>query len=215
MASALAVAVGVVLVTGGAPVAPAHAETVEARPAATLPVVDVGRDVTSAATGGSRSGGVVVTIPVGAIMLTTPYTSRRSIELGRAECRRLGSPYAAVVRLDDIVVTDTRAGNLGFTATVTAGRFVSATGASFAGSRAGIVGVTAVQVPGNALRAHDVRVADTAPGAPGLGAPRLVARYPAGLSTGTVRVRGLLAVARVPSWVPAGRYTATLTVTAM
>jgi hypothetical protein len=167
-------------------------------------------------TAGATDGqAVVLTIPVGALTITTPHTVSRPLDLGRAELDLATSTYSASAKISDIVITDTRAGNLGFTTTVVASRFVDAGGDSFAGSRAGFVGLVAHQVPGNALRAADVRLVETMPVAPGLGAPRVFARYPAGLSTGTVRVDGVLAVAQVPSSVSAGRYVARLTFTAL
>ena len=161
----------------------------------------------------ARAG--VVTIPAGALTITTSYSDARPLDLGRAELDQATSTYSARASRVDIAITDTRAGNLGFTATVVASPFVTASGGSFAGSHAGLVGLTADQVPGNALRARDVRVVDTRPGAPGLGGERVFAHYPAGVSLGTTRIHGTLAVAGVPSSVPAGRYAATLTFTAM
>jgi len=158
---------------------------------------------------------IVVTIPGGALTITTPYGVGRSVDLGRADLDQSTSTFAAGARIDGIVITDTRSGNQGFTASVSASRFADARGGSFAASHAGIVDVVADQVPGNALRARDVHVTDTRPGAPGLGGARVFAQYPAGVSIGTVRLHGRLAVAGVPSSVTAGRYVSTLTFTAM
>jgi hypothetical protein len=162
---------------------------------------------------GASAQTVVVTIPAGSLTITTPYSVDRSLDLGSADLDQTTSTYAAGARIDDIVITDTRAGNQGFTASVTSSRFVNANGDSFAGGRAGLVDVAADQVPGNALLASDVRVFDTTPGAPGLARPRVFARYPAGRSLGAVHVHGTLAVTGVPSSVRAGRYLATLTFT--
>jgi len=167
------------------------------------------------ATGTPGAQSVVVTIPAGSITITTPYTRGRPLDLGRADLDQSTSTYSAGARVADIVVTDTRAGNLGFTATVVASRFVSAGGGSFAGSYAGLVELAADQVQGNAMLARQVQLTDTPPAAPGLGSPRAFARYPAGFSTGTVRINGVLEIGKVPSSVRAGDYLATLTFTAV
>ena len=142
---------------------------------------------------------VVVTIPPGSLTMTT--TTMR------------GGPRSAANQVADLVITDTRAGNLGFTAAVVAGQRARGPERFTAGTRLGFVDVVADQVPGNALRAADVEVVDSEPVAPGLGAPRVFARYPAGLSTGTVRVHGRLAVARFPSSATGIRHAARLTFT--
>jgi Bacterial Ig-like domain (group 3) len=158
---------------------------------------------------------VVVTIPAGSITITTPYMRERPLELGRAELIQSTSTYSARARVADIVITDTRPGNLGFTASVVVGRFADGAGGSFEGSRAGLIDLAARQVPNNAMRASDVHMTDTAPAAPGLGSPRVFARYPAGRSIGTVHVQGTFALAAVPSSVHAGVYVATVTFTAI
>jgi hypothetical protein len=162
----------------------------------------------SATYGGEDSVGaqsVVVTIPSGSLTITTPYAAGRPVDLGRADLDQSTSTYAAGARIDRIVITDTRSGNQGFTASVSASRFVSTNGDSFAASRAGLVDLAADQVPGNALRASSVQVVDTRPGAPGLGSSRVFARYPAGLSLGTVRIHGTLAVTGVGAARTSGR----------
>jgi hypothetical protein len=165
--------------------------------------------------GAPGSPSVVVTIPAGYLTITTPHGGTRRSDLGHASLDMATSTSAGRTSLPDIVITDTRAGNLGFTATVVASRFVNERGGSFAGSRAGLTGLAAHQVQGNALRAADVRVLETPPGSPGLGSPRVFARYPAGLSTGTVHVTGVLEVSQLPSSVSAGRFAARLTFTAL
>lgn len=188
----------------------AYTGTADAAPSSSAPV--------SASYGGGGIVGaqsVVVTIPSGSLTITTPYAAGRPVDLGRADLDQATSTYAAGARIDRIVITDTRSGNQGFTASVSASRFVSTNGDSFAASRAGLVDLAADQVPGNALRASSVQVLDTRPGAPGLGSPRVFARYPAGLSLGTVRIHGTLAVTGVPSSISSGRYVALLTFTAI
>lgn len=138
---------------------------------------------------------VVLTIPPGSLTITSAAAYRP--------------------RLADMVITDTRPGNLGFTASVVAGPILDGSGGEYAGARAGLVHLSADQVPGNALRARDVRVSDIRPGSPGLGAPRGFARYPAGLSTGSAHVQGTLAVRGLPAAVRGERLRTTLTFTVM
>ncbi|HEX5332914.1 MAG TPA: Ig-like domain-containing protein [Cellulomonas sp.] len=216
VASSIALDHGVASVTTNALGAGTHllvavySGTSDASPSSSAPV--------SAAYGGEDSVGaqsVVVTIPSGSLTITTPYAAGRPVDLGRADLDQSTSTYAAGARIDRIVITDTRSGNQGFTASVSASRFVSSDGGSFAASRAGLVDLAADQVPGNALRASLVQVVDTRPGAPGLGSSRVFARYPAGLSLGTVRIHGTLAVTGVPSSITSGRYVARLTFTAI
>lgn len=125
---------------------------------------------------GTGVGNVELTIPRGALTIAAPSAVRGG---------------AAIA---DVVITDTRAGNLGFTASVTVGTVGGDGMGSVRGSQVGLVHVHAVQVPGNALRARDVTGIDIRAGDPGLGRPRVFATYPAGLSTGTVRVQGRLDV---------------------
>lgn len=165
--------------------------------------------------GGTGTFNVVLTIPTGALTITSPYSAVRPLDLGRADVDQSTSTFASGARIDDIVITDTRAGNQGFTASMSSSRFVNPDGDSFAASRAGFVDVAADQVTGNAMLASDVRVGDTRPSAPGIGSPCLFARYPAGVSLGTVHVHGTLVMTDIPSSVRAGRYLATLTFTAI
>lgn len=169
-------------------------------------------------TGGDQSGTarqtVVVTIPTGSLSITTPYIVGRPLDLGPADLDQSTSTFAAGARIDGIAVTDTRAGNQGFAASVSSSRFTSSNGDSFGAARAGFVDVAADQVEGNAMRASDVRVVQVPPRAPGLGPARVFASYPAGISVGTVRLHGRLVVTGVPSSVRSGQYRATLTFTA-
>lgn len=77
-----------------------------------------------------------------------------------------------------VTVTDTRAGDLGFVVSAGLGggdRHVSAARLQ----------VAAIQVPGNGLRASDVRV-PAGPRTLRYGVPRVIAVYPAGLGTGSI-----------------------------
>ncbi|MGN8247140.1 Ig-like domain-containing protein [Cellulomonas soli] len=158
---------------------------------------------------------VTVDIPVGSITLTTPYTPSSPLALGTAVLDPVDSTYAASAEFRDIVVTDTRAGNLGWTASVVSSPFVAASGDSFDGRYAGLTGLVATQVPGNALSAADVVLTDNAPYTVGLAAPKVFASYPSARSLGTAHLAGVLGVDQVPSSVAPGLYTATVTLTAV
>lgn len=132
---------------------------------------------------------VVVTIPTGAITITTPYTPEHPLDLGTAQLDPATSTYYASVPFGDgtmlagpdaivgtaddvysgIQIVDTRTGQLGFTASVIASDFTTPDdepGApSFGGNRAGLVNLHPVQLGGNALQATDITTTDR-PAAP-------------------------------------------------
>lgn len=155
---------------------------------------------------------ITVTVPVGAITITTPYTPTNPLSLGTAVLYSADSTYSASAFFDKVTITDTRAGNLGFTASLVAGAFNNGA-SSFPGSHAGFTNVTAVQLAGNAMQASNVIETDTAPFAPGLGTVREFARYAAGLPTGSVYVTATFGVDAVPTSVQPGLYTSTVTFT--
>ncbi|WP_448631234.1 Ig-like domain repeat protein [Cellulomonas soli] len=153
---------------------------------------------------------VLVTVPVGTISLTTPYTPTSPLDLGTAVLDPADSTYSASGALKDIVITDSRAGNLGFTASVVSGAFLSGS-STFGGEYAGLTDLVATQVAGNALQAGDVTVTDNAPTAPGLATPKVFASYGAGKTIGTARIDGVFRVDQVPSSVTPGQFAATVT----
>ena len=168
---------------------------------------------------------VDVEIPSGSITITTPYTEDNPLHLGMAVLDPSTSTYHASASfgnpgdptafdVDGIKITDTRAGNLGFTAKVQSGDFSNGTD-SFGGVHAGLWDLVAVQVAGNALQATDVTTYDNHPLTPGLGAAQVFATYPSGLSTGTAQMYGTFGVAGVPSSVSMGTYTAKVIFTAL
>ena len=157
---------------------------------------------------------VTVDIPVGAISITTPYTPAAPLALGTAVLDAADSTYSASAPFEDIVITDTRAGNLGFTASVVSGAFVG-TGSSFPGGHAGLTGLVATQVAGNALQASEVTLSDHAPATDGLDIPKVFAQYDAGKPLGTAHIDGVFGIDQVPTSVAPGLYTATVTFTAV
>ncbi|WP_448062566.1 Ig-like domain-containing protein [Cellulomonas hominis] len=186
--------------------------------AGTAPYTDSTSDLVPAdytlAVGGDEQT-VVVTIPQGAITVTTPYTPANPLDLGTAALDPATSTYSAEADFEDIIITDTRAGNLGFTASVVAGPFQNGAGGGFTGQFAGLTGLTATQVDGNALLASSLVLTDNAPFAPGLAAPKVFASYAAGQTTGTAQLAGVFGIDKVPTSVQPGSYTSTVTFTAV
>ena len=158
---------------------------------------------------------VTVDIPVGAISITTPYTPASPLALGTAVLDPADSTYSASAPFEDIVITDTRSGNLGFTASVVSGAFTTTGGGSFPGLHAGLTGLAADQVSGNALLAGDVVLTDHAPFTDGLATPKVFASYAAGKALGTAHLEGTFGIDQVPTSVVPGLYTATVTFTAV
>ena len=157
---------------------------------------------------------VTVDIPVGAITITTPYTPSSPLHLGTALLDPADSTYSASAAFDSIVITDSRAGNLGFTASVVSGAFINGA-SSFPGSHAGLTDLAAEQVVGNALQHTNVVLTDHAPFTDGLGTPKVFAAYAAGQSIGTAQLHGTFGIDGVPTSVTPGLYTATVTFTAI
>lgn len=155
----------------------------------------------------------MVTIPAGALTITTPYTSSHPLELGPVTPDGTGATFSASAPLDRIVVMDRRAGNPGFALTVVVGTFRGGRD-SFPGSHAGLTGLVATQVPGNAMRASDVALVDHPPTTDGLGTAKLVASYPAQHSIGSVAIGGTFRIDQVPTSLQPGRYTSLVTFTA-
>jgi len=162
---------------------------------------------------------VTVTIPQGVLTITTPYTPTAPLHLGTAVLDAGDSTYSASATFGTategyISITDTRAGNLGWTASLVAGSFSNGT-SSFPGAHAGLTALDALQVPGNALNEANVVLANTTPFAPGLGSLTQFASYAAGLPTGTANITGTFGIDQVPTSITPGLYTSTVTFTAI
>jgi hypothetical protein len=160
---------------------------------------------------------VVVTIPVGTLTITTPYTPASPLDLSTAVLDTATSTYSASAPFNDIVINDTRSGQLGFTASVVAGAFTGGAGGTdaFSGSYAGLTGLAATQVVGNALLATNVDLTNHAPATDGLDVPKVFAVYGAHQALGTAKIAGTFGIAQVPSSVTPGSYTSTVTFTAV
>ena len=162
---------------------------------------------------------VTVTIPQGVLTITTPYTPAAPLHLGSAVLENSDSTYSASATFGTaaegyINITDTRAGNLGWTASLISGAYSNGT-STFPGVHSGLNGLSALQVAGNALQATNVALTNNNPFTPGLGVSRQFASYAAGLPTGSVNITGTFGVDQVPTSITPGLYTATVTFTAV
>jgi len=140
-------------------------------------------------------GTVHVTIPGGMLAITTPYTAATPLLLAASTQGDAATMSVAFGSATDIAaavkILDTRPGKLGFTAQVQADDPQHGSGVDQAvGTRAGLVGVKAVQVQGNGLKSTDVQATDAPPDSPGIASPQTVASYAGGLGTGTAWLSG-------------------------
>jgi hypothetical protein len=160
-------------------------------------------------------------IPAGTLVISTPYTPASPLDLGPLTLSSSATQFSGSAPFTDISVTDTRAGNLPWTAKALAGPLSSGTN-SINGQNVGLTGLIADPIAGNALTAASVvatnnPAADPAvtpadPGNLGLGgsAPHTVLFAAQGL--GSIGFHGILTL-NAPSSTPAGTYTGTVTFT--
>ena len=158
---------------------------------------------------------ILVRVPTGALVITTPYGPQHSLDLGVAALDPVTATFGATAPFEDLVVTDTRPGRPGYTLSVVADPFRSPAGSSFGARYAGLTDLVATRIPDEAVHPDEIRLRDNPPLLPGLSEPRVVATYPAGLVAGATRIDGVFQVDGVPSSVRAGRYTTTVTFTAI
>lgn len=174
-----------------------------------------------------------VEVPAGQLILTTPYTPGHPLRLGRLTLDDRGTKLVSTAHLGTvatasttgITVTDTRAGDPGWSATLMAGDFANGTD-RISAQNAGLVNVRAVPVPGagggylgtaqRPVTVHDVLPSTVVrgveeKGTAGLaGQPKIFASTTSG--RGTVYIVGDL-VLDAPVTALSGSYTSTLTFT--
>jgi hypothetical protein len=181
---------------------------------------------------------VQVGIPAGTLTITTPYGPGNPFQLGTATLNPADSEFTASASFGTpatdgttdaggVTITDTRAGDLPWTASAEVGNFTDGatpTPDVINGQNLAFTDVTPSYISGNALQSPDVtttNVTSTPPGGTpygpsatgtdGLGGePHEFASATAG--AGEVYVNGLLSLT-APTSTPAGTYTATLTFT--
>lgn len=178
---------------------------------------------------------VDVDIPAGSLVISTPYGPSNPFHLGTASIDPVNGKFIASASFGDptdqnattnggVLVNDTRAGDLPWTAAVSATDFSDGGSNTINGENLSFTGVTAVQVSGNALTPGDVTTNDVtsaahsgAPygtadsGSDGLkSGPHAFATTAHGF--GEIDIDGQLNL-DAPSSTPPGTYTATLTFT--
>jgi hypothetical protein len=188
------------------------------------------------------SGTVEASIPnTGTLTISTPYSSTNPFNLGTASLDTTDSFYTATGTFgssetsptnaeDPFTVTDTRAGDLGWTASATVTDFQSGSN-TINGENLTFTNLAAVFPSGNALAGPGgtgsngswVTLTSVGPnstvysasdgGSNGLkGGPHPVASAPSGNSIGSVSIDGTLTL-KAPTSTPSGDYAATLTFT--
>jgi hypothetical protein len=164
---------------------------------------------------------ITATVPVGTLVINTPYTSSNPLSLGNLVLSADATKFSGTVTFDNIKVTDTRAGNLPWTVSALASALTNGKGKPNSIINAQNVGLTGVTytagtgfngvitvTPNAAANA----VAPLDPGTAGLGgsAAHPVAAADHGL--GTVTLRGTLTL-NTPSSTESGLFGGTVTFT--
>lgn len=168
-----------------------------------------------------------VGIPAGSLTITTPYSSTNPFQLGTAVLDPTDSKFTATAPFGSatdpaagVTITDTRAGDLPWTASATVTSFTDGTGDIINGQNLTFTDVTPSYIAGNALQSGDVVTTNvtntaiygpTASGSDGLGGGSH-AFATAAAGAGSVDIDGVLTLV-APTSTPAGTYTATLTFT--
>ncbi len=172
-------------------------------------------------------GSIDTSIPVGGLTISTPYSSANPFNLGAATLNSTATAFVASAAFGSpsnpsqgVTITDTRAGDLAWTATATVTDFSNGTGGVINGQNLTLTNVTPSYISGNALQAGSVSTSSvtnssvysaTAAGSDGLrGSPHQFASASAG--AGSVYIDGVLTLTS-PTSTPPGLYVATLTLT--
>jgi hypothetical protein len=174
--------------------------------------VDAAYGAPAAADTQSPTGSIATTVPTGSLAIFTPYTPANPLDLGSLVLSADGRSYSAAAPFDAVRVTDTRAGNPGWSASLVLADLVGGRGADrISAAHAGFVDVTPSYVTGDAIAALDAR--DIPPASDRLPGPVEFARAAPGAGTGSVDVRARLVLKGVPTSTLPGRYTTTITFT--
>jgi hypothetical protein len=182
--------------------------------------------VASPTVGPAQNANVTASVTPGIVTITTPYTTGTPFDLGplaldSAASFLVGSATFPAAADAPITITDTRAGDLPWTATVTASDLTSAAGDKINGQNFGFAPSAATYPAGNALTgkvvvtstapANGAAVAD--PGTLGLkGGPVFAQVLAPNSGVGTAYIRGLLSM-KAPTSTKAGVYNGQLTFT--
>jgi hypothetical protein len=169
----------------------------------------------TAPTSAPATAGVDVTIPSGALTISTPYSASNPFQLGTAVLSPSNGQFTASAPFGSatnpaqgVTITDTRAGEQPWSAAVTATNFSDASGDTIPASDLTFTNVAGSFLAGNALQSGSIVTTDVASGLSG--GPHVFASAAQG--DGSVYIDGLLSLV-APSSVKAGNYVATLTFT--
>jgi hypothetical protein len=173
---------------------------------------------------------VEATVAAGTITITTPYSPASPLNLGTFVLNSAGNSLSVSAPFGfttsgtagEIFVTDTRAGDPNWTASVQSGDFTSPASPStpIDGQNAGLIGLTVEPVSGNALTAANVTVTNTPSGTAPIvsggtqgigGAKHTFAQTTAG-GDGSIGFIGTFTL-NAPTSTGAGLYTGTVTFT--
>ena len=168
---------------------------------------------------------IEATVPVGTLVLTTPYTSGNSLSRGNLSLNTGLSQYSTTIAFNGITVADTRAGDLPWTLSALASNLADGgtnPGSTICSQNVGLTGVTST--PGNGF-AGTVTTTDNAASTPpvapsggactgsqglGDGTPHTVATASAGLGTDVLNATLTLTA---PTSTEPGLFTGTITFT--
>ena len=176
---------------------------------------------------------VNVSIPSGTLTITTPYGPSNPFNLGTAvldpadskftASAQFGTPGTDGTNAGGVTITDTRAGQQGWTASAVSSNFTDGavpTPDVINAQDLTFTNVQAQYITGNALQTgvltsnigNSAIYGPTATGTDGLGGTHPFATAPVGGSDGSVFINGLLTLV-APTSTPSGQYTATITFT--
>jgi Bacterial Ig-like domain (group 3) len=156
---------------------------------------------------------VVVTVPVGSLTIFTPYTPTNPLDLGNMVLSPDGTSFSATAPFNKVTVTDTRAGNAGWSASLTRTDFLGANPANTIPAKfSGFEGVTPNFLPGNSIT--NISVTDLPANSPTfVPGPATFATAAAGQGFGSVDITANFVLRGVPTSTAPGLYTATVTFT--
>lgn len=159
----------------------------------------------------ATDGTVETTVPTGSLAIFTPYTPENPLDLGSMALSTDGRSYSASAPFDAVRISDTRAGDPGWSASLSFTDLTGGTGQRIDRHHLGFVEVTPRYVDGNAVT--QVATTDIAPSPARADGAWEFARAAAGAGTGAVDVTARIVLRDVPTSTLAGRYTTTITFT--
>ncbi len=167
-------------------------------------------------------GNVQAEIAAGTLTISTPYTSGNPLDLGNLALNAAATEYSGSATFTGITITDTRAGDLPWTASALASALSNGSGGTINGENVGLTDLVADPIAGNALTAASVvtsnnpaadpAVAPGDAGTAGLGGGTNHTVLAAAHGQGSIAFHGTLTV-NAPTSSPPGTYAGTVTFT--